>query len=82
MVLISWDPLTIWEILLYGITSVISNKENGMLRTPAVWVMVLTIPLDTPRFSGGTEPIIELVMAGANNASPIPNSSKLTKTVP
>ena len=59
--LISCELFTIWESLVYGITSVISSKENGMLRTPAVWLMVLTIPLATPRFSGGTEPITELV---------------------
>ena len=39
------------------------------------------IPLATPRFSGGTEPIIELVLAGANNANPKPNNKRLTNTV-
>ncbi len=31
--LISCELLTIWESLSYGITSVISSKENGTLRT-------------------------------------------------
>jgi hypothetical protein len=66
---------------LYGITNVISSSEKGTLRTPAVWLMVFLIPLATPRFSAGTEPMIALVLAGANNAKPKPNKTKLVNTV-
>jgi hypothetical protein len=35
--------------------------------------MVPIIPLATPRVSAGTDPIVELVLAGANSANPKPN---------
>jgi len=60
---------------------VISSKENGMLRTPAVLPRVDTIHWLLHVFSAGTEPIMELTLAGANKASPIPNKIKLTNTV-
>ena len=47
--LISWELLTIWEILLYGIINVISNRENGTLMTPAVWLTVMLIPFAMAR---------------------------------
>ena len=79
--LVSCELLTIWESLVYGITSVMSNKENGILSTPAVWLMVFLIPLAIPRFSAGTDPITELEFAGANSASPKPNSRRLINNV-
>ena len=75
----SWELLTIWESLSYGITNVMSNRENGTLRTFAVWLRVILIPFATPRFSAGTEPITELTLGGANSAVPKPNSNKLIK---
>src|SRR5271157_2475401 len=80
--LISWELLTIWESLLYGITNVMSSKENGTLITFPVWTSVALIPLATPRFSAGTEPIIELTLGEANKALPKPNSSRLINTAP
>jgi 4Fe-4S dicluster domain len=47
--LISWELLTIWEILLYGIINVISNRENGTPMTPAVWLTVMLIPFAMAR---------------------------------
>ena len=61
-------------------TNVINNKENGTLITPAVWLMVILIPLAIPRFSAGTEPMIELMLGEANSAIPQPNSSRLINT--
>lgn len=61
-------------------TSVISNKENGTLITPPVITRVILIPLATPRFSDGTEPIIELMLGGPNSAAPKPNKTRLIKT--
>ena len=63
-------------------TNVINNKENGTLITPAVWLMVILIPLAIPRFSAGTEPITELMLGEANSAIPQPNSSRLINTAP
>ena len=80
--LTSCELPTILESRSYGITSVISNKENGTLRTPAVWLMVILIPFAIPRFSAGTEPIIELTLGEANNAIPKPNNSRLINTAP
>src|SRR5271157_5293260 len=80
--LISWELLTIWESLSYGITSVMSSKENGTLRTPPVWLRVILIPFATPRFSAGTEPITELMLGEANKAIPQPNSKRLTNIAP
>jgi len=73
--LISWELLTIRESLSYGITNVISSKENGTLRTFPVAVRVILIPLATPRFSAGTEPIIELELGETNSAIPKPNKN-------
>ena len=59
-----------------------SSKENGTLRTLPVWLRVILIPLATPRFSAGTEPITELVLGEANSALPKPNNSRLINTAP
>jgi hypothetical protein len=67
---------------LYGITNVINNNENGTLSTPPVELRVILIPFATPRFSGGTEPITELILGGPYNAIPIPNKSRLINTAP
>ena len=48
--------------------------------TLPVWLMVILMPLATPRFSGGTEPMIELVLGEANIAIPKPNRIKLIST--
>ena len=40
------------------------------------------MPLATPRFSAGTEPITELVLGEMNRALPKPNSSRLINTAP
>jgi hypothetical protein len=80
--LLSCELLTIRESLSYGITSVISSKEKGTLRTFPVWSRVILIPFATPRFSAGTEPMIELVLGGINKALPAPNSSRLINTAP
>ena len=78
----SCELLTITESLSYGITSDISSKDNGTLKTLAVWFNVSLIPFATPRFSGGTEPMIELTFGAANNAVPKPINNKLIKTAP
>jgi hypothetical protein len=80
LALLSCELPIICESLLYGITSVISNKENGTLSTPPVEFRVILIPLATPRFSAGTEPITELTLGEENSAIPRPNSSRLTNT--
>ena len=40
------------------------------------------MPLATPRFSAGTEPITELVLGETNSALPKPNSTRLINTAP
>jgi len=80
LALLSCVLLTITESLLYGITSVISNKEKGTLSTPPVIFNVILMPLATPRLSAGTDPMIELVFGGINNALPKPNSIRLINT--
>ena len=40
----------------------------------------MLIPFAMPRFSAGTEPIMELVMGETNNAIPKPKSSRLINT--
>jgi hypothetical protein len=82
LALVSCELLAIWESLSYGITSVISSKENGTLSTFAVWLSVILMPLATPRFSGGTAPITELTLGEANKAVPNPNKNKLINTAP
>ena len=72
--------LTIKESLSYGITRVISSKEKGTLSTPPVILSVILMPLATPRFSAGTEPIIELVLGDMNSARPKPNKIRLNNT--
>ena len=80
LALLSWVLPTICESLAYGMTNVISNNENGTLRTPPVVLNVIRIPLATPRFSAGTEPITELILGGPNIALPRPNKTRLIKT--
>ena len=80
--LTSCELPTILESLAYGITNVISSKENGTLSTLAVWLMVILIPFAIPRFSAGTEPITELTLGGANSAVPKPNNTRLINTAP
>ena len=82
LALASWELPTICESLLYGMTNVISSKENGTLRTPPVVLKVILMPLATPRFSDGTDPITEVILGGPNNELPNPNNTRLIKTAP
>ena len=61
-------------------TNVINSKENGTLKTLAVELRVILIPLAIPRFSAGTEPITELVLGEAKSATPTPSRSRLINT--
>jgi hypothetical protein len=73
---------TIWDSFAYGITNDISSKENGTLNTPPVELRAILIPFATPRFSGGTEPITELMFGGPYRAIPTPSKSRLINTAP